>query len=110
SALFGLWHIVPTLATARANRIVGLGRLGLVAGSVLATTAAGAVLCGLRMRTGHVLAPALLHLGVNDAGYVLAWRARRRPHQFRVSPVGRASQRRHVASDHARSLATTDVP
>ncbi len=76
SALFGLWHIVPTLATARANGIVGLGRLGLVAGSVLATTAGGVVLCALRMRTGHVLAPALLHLGVNDAGYVLAWRAR----------------------------------
>lgn len=48
SALFGLWHIVPTLATARANQIVGLARLGFVAGSVLATTAGGAVLCALR--------------------------------------------------------------
>lgn len=89
SALFGLWHIVPTLATARANRIVGLGRLGLVAGSVLATTAGGVVLCALRMRTGHVLAPALLHLGVNDAGYVLAWRARRHPPQVFEAIDGR---------------------
>ncbi len=89
SALFGLWHIVPTLATARANRIVGLGRLGLVAGSVLATTAGGVVLCALRMRTGHVLAPALVHLGVNDAGYVLAWRARRHPPEVLEATGGR---------------------
>ena len=76
SGLFGLWHIVPTVATARVNGIVGIGRLALVGGSVLATTAGGAVLCALRMRAGHVVAPALLHLGFNDAGYVLAGRAR----------------------------------
>lgn len=73
SALFGLWHIVPTLAAARANEVVGLGRLGLVAGSVLATAVGGAVFCGLRVRGRHVVAPALLHLGFNDAGYLLAW-------------------------------------
>jgi membrane protease YdiL (CAAX protease family) len=76
SALFGLWHIVPTLSTATANGIEGLPRLGLVAGSVVATAVAGAVFCGLRMRAGHVLAPAMLHLAFNDLGYLLAWRAR----------------------------------
>ena len=76
SALFGLWHIVPTVATARVNGIVGTARLALVGGSVLATTAGGAALCALRIRAGHVVAPALLHLGLNDAGYVLAGRAR----------------------------------
>jgi membrane protease YdiL (CAAX protease family) len=73
SALFGLWHIVPTLATARANHVVGLGRAGLVVGSVLATAVGGAVFCALRLRGRHVVAPALLHLGFNDAGYLLAW-------------------------------------
>ena len=73
SALFGLWHIVPTLATARANDIVGLGRVGLVLGSVLATAVGGVVFCVLRVRGRHVVAPALLHLGFNDAGYLLAW-------------------------------------
>jgi membrane protease YdiL (CAAX protease family) len=73
SALFGVWHIVPTLATARANDIVGLGRLGLVLGSVVATAVGGAVFCALRLRGRHVVAPALLHLGFNDAGYLLAW-------------------------------------
>ncbi len=73
SALFGLWHIVPTLATARANEIVGLGRFGLVLGSVLVTAVGGIVFCALRLRGRHVLAPAVLHLGFNDVGYALAW-------------------------------------
>ena len=73
SVLFGLWHIVPTLATANANGIDGLGRVGLVAGSVLVTAVGGAVFCALRARGRHLLAPAILHLGFNDAGYLLAW-------------------------------------
>jgi membrane protease YdiL (CAAX protease family) len=73
SALFGLWHIVPTLATARANDIVGLGRAGLVAGSVVATFVGGLLFCALRVRGRLLLAPALLHVGFNDTGYLLAW-------------------------------------
>ena len=73
SALFGLWHIVPTLATARVNGIAGAGRVGLVIGSVLTTAVGGMVFCALRARGRHLLAPAILHLGFNDAGYLLAW-------------------------------------
>lgn len=77
SALFGLWHIVPTLAAARANGIVGAGRLGLVVGSVLLTAAGGVVFCALRLRGHHLVAPAMLHLAFNDTGYFLAWWLRR---------------------------------
>ncbi len=73
SALFGLWHIVPTLSTATANGIEGLARVGLVAGSVLATAVGGVVFCALRVRGRHVLAPAMLHVAFNDVGYLLAW-------------------------------------
>ena len=73
SALFGLWHIVPTLSTATANDIEGLARVGLVAGSVLATAVGGVVFCALRLRGGHVLAPAMLHVAFNDVGYLTAW-------------------------------------
>jgi membrane protease YdiL (CAAX protease family) len=73
SALFGLWQIVPTLGTARANGIVGPGRAGLVIGSVLVTFVGGLVFCALRARGRHLLAPALAHLAFNDTGYVLAW-------------------------------------
>jgi len=73
SALFGLWHIVPTLSTAAANGIEGLVRVSLVAGSVLATAVGGVVFCALRIRGRHVLAPAMLHVAFNDVGYLLAW-------------------------------------
>lgn len=73
SALFGLWHIVPTLSTAAANEIDGLARVGLVAGSVLVTAVGGAVFCALRVRGRHVLAPAMLHVAFNDLGYLVSW-------------------------------------
>jgi uncharacterized protein len=73
SVLFGLWHIVPTLSTARANDIEGLARVGLVAGSVLATAVGGLVFCALRLRGRHVLAPMMLHVAFNDVGYLAAW-------------------------------------
>ena len=73
SALFGLWHVVPTLHTARANGIVGLGRLGLVLASVAATFAGGVLFCALRVWGRHLVAPSLLHLAFNDTGYLLAW-------------------------------------
>ncbi len=76
SALFGVWHIVPTLSTATANGIEGLARVGLVVGSVLATAVGGAVFCALRVRGRHVLAPALLHVAFNDVGYLIAWSVR----------------------------------
>lgn len=73
SALFGLWHIVPSLATARANTIVGVGRLGFVVGAVAITFVGGLLFCAVRKRGGHLLAPALLHVAFNDTGYLLAW-------------------------------------
>ena len=79
SALFGLWHIVPSLSTATANGVEGLPRVGLMAGSVLATAVGGVLFCALRVRGRHVLAPAMLHLAVNDVGYLLAWWVRSRP-------------------------------
>ena len=77
-ALFGLWHVAPTLATASANGIRGRARLAMVAGSVLTTAAAGELFSALRLRSGHLLAPALLHLACNDTGYALSWWVRSR--------------------------------
>ena len=50
SVIFGLWHIVPTLATATANDIIGRRRVALVVGSVLASAFGGVVLATLRLR------------------------------------------------------------
>jgi uncharacterized protein len=73
SGLFGLWHIVPTVGAASTNGIGGLAQAGTVAGAVVVTTAGGVVFCWLRLRSGHLAAPVLLHLAFNVTGYSLAW-------------------------------------
>ncbi|HEY6495922.1 MAG TPA: CPBP family intramembrane glutamic endopeptidase [Trebonia sp.] len=72
SALFGLWHILPSLGLASDNEAIG-GAVGqgtsaqviTVLGTVLFTAASGVVFCELRRRSGSLLAPAGLHWAVN---------------------------------------------
>jgi uncharacterized protein len=85
SALFGLWHILPSLGLAAGNEAVGsvVGRGGpaqliTVVGTVLFTTFSGVVFCELRRRSGSILASAGLHWAVNGlsvlaAAAVWAW-------------------------------------
>jgi len=75
SGLFGLWHVLPSLRLNRVNpAVTGLvgagegGRVLAVVGAVLFTTAAGALLCELRRRSGSLLAPAALHWAINGLG------------------------------------------
>jgi membrane protease YdiL (CAAX protease family) len=75
SACFGLWHVLPALgggvANDAANDVVGTGAAGTalrVLGTVLFTGAAGVLFCELRRRSGSLLAPMLLHWGVNGVG------------------------------------------
>ncbi|MGY0488067.1 CPBP family intramembrane glutamic endopeptidase [Streptomyces sp. WG-D5] len=77
SALFGLWHILPSLHLATAKPgltpIFGDSALGAAvadAGAVLFTAAAGVLFCELRRRSGSLLAPMGLHWVVNAAGYL----------------------------------------
>ncbi len=76
SVVFGLWHVLPTLnslgtnpgAAATAGSVVL--RVAAVAFVVLATGAAGAFFCLLRLRSGSVLAPWLTHTAFNSLGYL----------------------------------------
>jgi membrane protease YdiL (CAAX protease family) len=88
SALFGLWHILPSLGLATDNEAigsaVGQGRSAqviAVLGTVLFTAASGVVFCELRRRSGSLLAPAGLHWAVNGlsvlaSAAVWAWATR----------------------------------
>jgi membrane protease YdiL (CAAX protease family) len=88
SALFGVWHVLPSLGLAASNQAiggaVGRGRSGqdvAVLGTVLFTAAAGVVFCELRRRSGSLLAPAALHWAVNGlsvlaSAAVWAWATR----------------------------------
>jgi membrane protease YdiL (CAAX protease family) len=85
SLAFGLWHVLPARHVTTLNPVfAGLAGgptarvLGVVA-AVVATAAAGVVLCWLRLRSRSLLAPALLHATVNGLGYALAFLAGRAP-------------------------------
>jgi membrane protease YdiL (CAAX protease family) len=79
SALFGLWHVLPSLRLNRVNpavaSLVGSGPAGqvlAVAGAVAFTTMAGLLLGELRRRSGSLLAPIGLHWAVNGLGVLVA--------------------------------------
>ncbi len=76
SALFGLWHVLPTLDTLRTNPIGEvlpsgwLGKAAATAGTTAATGATGVVLALLRRWSGSVVAPFLVHTTINTTAYV----------------------------------------
>jgi CAAX protease family protein len=85
SALFGMWHVLPSLGLAADDQAIGAavgrgssGQAVSVLGTVLFTALAGVVFCELRRRSGSLLAPAGLHwatnaLGVLAATAIFAW-------------------------------------
>lgn len=73
SALFGLWHVLPTLATVRDNPVTqDLGAPSAVAGAVATTFVAGLVFTWLRRRSGSVAAPWLAHVATNGLTLLVA--------------------------------------
>jgi membrane protease YdiL (CAAX protease family) len=78
SALFGLWHILPSLRLNRANHAVGgllganpTGQILAVLAAVGFTALAGLLLCELRRRSGSLLAAAGLHWATNGLAVLL---------------------------------------
>jgi membrane protease YdiL (CAAX protease family) len=70
SAVFGLWHVRPTLGLLDANDLTDepIARAGAVAGAVLFTTAGGLFFCLLRVRSRSTLAPIVAHTAMNSLG------------------------------------------
>lgn len=87
SALFGLWHILPTIDTlpehivGRAAVDAGQARQA-VATAVVATALGGAGLAVLRRVTGSIAAPVVVHAALNVSALLAARRHGRR--QMRV--------------------------
>jgi membrane protease YdiL (CAAX protease family) len=78
SALFGLWHVLPSLGMSTSNAAVGAavggwGLAGQAALAVLATAAAGLLMMLWRRWSGHLATPALCHLATNSLGVLIAW-------------------------------------
>jgi uncharacterized protein len=85
SALFGLWHILPSLHISSANLGIAdvvqgggsLGRVLVIAGIVVFTALGGVVAGELRRRSDSVLASAGMHWATNSLGVLfglIAWR------------------------------------
>lgn len=68
--VFGLWHVFPAWRGADGST---LSRLGVAAGTLAATSAAGVGFIWLRTRSGSLVAPALAHLATNSLAYAAAW-------------------------------------
>jgi membrane protease YdiL (CAAX protease family) len=79
SALFGLWHIAPTLHTMSDNHVfrgaaAGVaGQVLLVLGSIAVTFTAGLVFCWLRLRSRSLIAPVMAHVATNSLALTVAW-------------------------------------
>jgi uncharacterized protein len=79
SLAFGLWHITPTIIGIRIND-PGATRQWLriaVLGAVALTTIAGLGLTWLRIESGGLIAPIVLHGGINSVSALAAARAAR---------------------------------
>jgi len=79
SALFGLWHIAPTLHTMTDNHefrgaaASTAGQVLLVLGAVAVTFVAGLVFCWLRLRSRSLIAPVMAHAATNGVALTVAW-------------------------------------
>jgi membrane protease YdiL (CAAX protease family) len=75
SVLFGLWHILPTISTLRVNEVGSgaVGGVGLVGGAVVVTGIGGALFCALRLYTGSLIAPVLVHTATNSLAFAAAF-------------------------------------
>ncbi|CAN5498251.1 type II CAAX endopeptidase family protein [soil metagenome] len=74
AVLFGLWHVLPSrqlhLQNDAMREVVGgTGATGAIVAAVVSTAAAHVVLDRLRRRSGHLVAPILVHLAVNGLGF-----------------------------------------
>lgn len=75
AALFGLWHVIPTINTLDINGVEDRRtKTAAVAAGVATTAVAGWVFDLLRLRSGSVVAPMLVHWSGNAFSYLLAAR------------------------------------
>lgn len=75
AALFGLWHILPTLNTLDINNVTNRRtRFEAVVGGVAATAGVAVLLDELRLRSESLLTPILIHWSANAVSYAIAAR------------------------------------
>jgi uncharacterized protein len=98
SVVFGFWHVLPAIEDRRRDhRVAARPALATVGPTVLGTAVAGAGFAVLRLRSGSVLAPIIVHAATNVGALVASTLTRRRrrrtaervpvPHEPVASPA-----------------------
>jgi membrane protease YdiL (CAAX protease family) len=66
--LFGLWHIRPTVGTLATNDLAegAWAQTGAVTAAVALTTVGGLLFCALRLASGSLVAPLIVHTATNS--------------------------------------------
>lgn len=74
SAVFGLWHVAPTMVTLGVNDVPTASAEGFatIAGAVAITAVAGVLFSLLRLGSGSLVAPILAHWATNSIGLLAA--------------------------------------
>lgn len=74
AALFGLWHVLPSLGLAESNAaLAGLPSWLVPAAACVAAAGAGVVLSAWRRAGRGLAAPMITHLATNSGAIVVAW-------------------------------------
>jgi uncharacterized protein len=78
SLLFGIWHVLPSIGIESKNPVLedlfgGGAAWVAVVGAVVGTAVAGLVFCWLRLRSGSLVAPVMLHIATNSLGFLVSW-------------------------------------
>lgn len=73
AALFGLWHVAPSLSAALEDSGSSTPVWVVVLGTVVFTTASGIGLGWLRYRSRSLLPPIAVHVATNSLGVALLW-------------------------------------
>jgi membrane protease YdiL (CAAX protease family) len=90
SCLFGLWHLVPTNTALDMNGVATSprARMAALAIAAVATAMAGAGLAWLRLATGSLFAPAMVHAAATASAAVAAYAVTRPPRADPRAPAG----------------------
>lgn len=88
AAIFGFWHIFPTINSLENNQVMAAKmkgqkkrKTGAVAGAVLLTSIAGLIFGWLRLLAGSIIAPWLVHWSINASGVLGVAVARKLEHK-----------------------------
>ncbi len=73
SLLFGIWHVIPAYKFALTNQKAKGHPVYSILGTVIFTTLTGIFLGWLRVASGSILAPMVVHFTSNSGSFALSW-------------------------------------